>query len=56
MPKIVIEGDTREETLDMLIDLGIAQLNLRQMAQNQKQVPKVQVEPQDPEVPEVPED
>lgn len=42
MPKIVIEADTREETLEMLIDLGIAQLNLRNMAtqQQQQQVPQ----------------
>lgn len=46
MPKIVIEADTREETLEMLIDLGIAQLNLRNMAtqQQQQQVPQGETE------------
>jgi hypothetical protein len=47
MPKIVIEADTREETLEMLIDLGIAQLNLRQMQQQQvAQQPKQEQVPQ----------
>jgi hypothetical protein len=43
MPKIVIEADTREETLEMLIDLGIAQLNLRNMATQQQQPKQEQV-------------
>lgn len=48
MPKIVIEADTREETLEMLIDLGIAQLNLRNMATQQQvaQQPKQEQVPQ----------